>query len=190
MEEWKKIEGYEWLYEVSSLWKIRSFNFWKEEIIKSRKERCYSRIDLYKNKIRSTYSIHRLVAIHFIPNPINLPLVCHKDETLDEKGLLYNWMDNLFWWTTKDNYHDMVNKWRASNNFITNNPSPSKWNFWKDHQCSKVVYQYALDWSLIKEWGSVTDAKNELLINNISPCCRWKQKTAWWFKWSYTNITQ
>lgn len=186
MEEWKKIVGYELLYEISSIGRIKSLryrNTTQEIILKNKKERAYSRIWLSIYGDVKYCSIHRLVAQHFIPNPNNLPLVCHKDETLDENWLLYNWSDNLFWGTHKDNTQDMYKKWRDNSIFIHNHPH--KWVFWKDHPRSKAILQYSFNREFIKEFESITEASRILWItaSNITVCCNKEWKTAWWFRW-------
>lgn len=195
MEEiWKDIEGYDWLYQVSSLWRVKSLKFWKEVILVWCKlKHWHKQVQLFLNW-KSTVTkklIHRLVAEYFIPNPYNLPCVCHRSEILDIKWCLYNWVDNLFWWTHQDNMRDMVNKWRASDHLLKNNYM--KWKFWKYCKNSKKVNQYTKDLEFIKQWDSIMDVKRELWLSNswISNCCRWKiYKSVGGFKWSYTNITQ
>ena len=49
------------------------------------------------------------------------------------------------------------------------------------------ILQYDIKGNLIKEWGSVTEATNELNINNIQACCKGRRKTAGGFKWEYKN---
>jgi hypothetical protein len=190
---WKDIEGYEGLYQVSDCneWvKSLNYNHTKgEKMLKSWILKWwYWVVWLRKNTIRNCFLVSRLVAIHFIPNPNNLPLVCHKDETLDENWFLYNGMDNLFWWTHKDNMQDMANKWRSSLHLIGN--TFSKWKFWKDHHWSKKVNQYTLWLEFIKEWDSIADVQRNLSINHahISAVCLWKRKSAWWFIWKYKPI--
>ena len=126
-----------------------------------------------------------LVAKAFIPNPDNLPIACHIKEDLDENWALYNWVDNLFWGTYQDNTRDMWNKWRANNLYQLSHPN--KWILWKDNWNSKKINQYEKDWIFIKEWDSWRDVERELWINswNISACCRWRLKSAWWFKWEF-----
>lgn len=140
---------------------------------------------MYKDWVRNRLTIHRLVAQHFIPNPLNLPYVLHKVEDLDEKGFLYNWEDNLFWWTQKDNMIDRSKKWRSNNHLQLNHPS--KWKFWKDSIFSKKINQYSLKSEFIKEWWSIIDASKELWLysQNISSCCKWKIKHSWGFIWRY-----
>ena len=50
----------------------------------------------------STYSVHRLVAMTYIPNPENKPCVCHKDN-----NPLNNHVDNLYWGTQAENMSQM-----------------------------------------------------------------------------------
>lgn len=121
----------------------------------------------------------RLVAQHFIPNPLNLPCVLHKVETLDENWVLYNGEDNLYWWTHSDNMKDMQRKWRSNGYF--------KWKFWVDNPKSKPINQYALDKTFIKVWKTIRQVERELWIANssITKCCNWKLKTSGGFIWKY-----
>lgn len=47
---------------------------------------------------------HRLVALAWIPNPENLPCVCHKDN-----NPLNNKVSNLYWGTQEDNVRQCIN---------------------------------------------------------------------------------
>ena len=51
----------------------------------------------------STYSVHRLVAMTYIPNPENKPCVCHKDN-----NPLNNRVSNLYWGTQKENIQQCI----------------------------------------------------------------------------------
>lgn len=91
---WKTIQ-YESNYEVNSRGEIRN----KETTsIKSLRysNKGYARVTLYPSG--KTYSVHRLVADHFIDNPNSLPSVNHKDG--NKKN---NTVDNLEWCTPKQN---------------------------------------------------------------------------------------
>lgn len=191
METWKPIVWFEWLYEVSSIGKVKSLNYhnsWKERILKWwRTSSFYWMYIIRKNNKNIPVTSHRLVWIHFIENPLNLPCVLHKIETLDENWALYNWADNLYWGTRKDNMQDMFNKWREINHFKLNHPM--KWKFWKDHQCSKKVNQYTLQWEFIRTWDSISSVKRGLWFSIwwISACCKWKIKTSGWFNWKFST---
>ena len=54
----------------------------------------YMKVNLTKHDQKRTFKVHRLVAIHFLDNPNNLPCVNHKDE-----NKLNNNVDNLEWCT-------------------------------------------------------------------------------------------
>ena len=97
MEEiWKDIEGYEGLYQISNLgrvWSVRKEIYRKPTIVSG-----YYGVSLTKDGQFDIFTIHRLVAKAFIPNPLNLPQVNHKDE-----NKLNNRVDNLEWCTAKYN---------------------------------------------------------------------------------------
>ena len=52
---------------------------------------------LFVQKKGKCWYLHRLVALAWIPNPNNYPIVCHKDNVVT-----YNWYKNLYWGTQKD----------------------------------------------------------------------------------------
>lgn len=108
MEIWKDIKGYEGLYQVSNLGRVKSLNYLghHKEMIKkpslqkktTMKSSQYYQTVLYKNGKAKTVTVHRLVAEAFIPNPDNLPQVNHIDH-----NPLNNKVDNLEWCTAKYN---------------------------------------------------------------------------------------
>ena len=84
MEEWRDIEGYEGLYQVSSCGRVKALNYNRtgiERILRQTKDALgYKRIMLCKDSKRKLYLVHRLVAATFLDNPNNYPCVNHKDE--------------------------------------------------------------------------------------------------------------
>lgn len=94
-EIWKDVVGYEGLYQVSNLGRIKSG--YKPIILQSGVCRGYLIVNLYKNKKGLSRKVHRLVAQAFIPNPENKPTVNHKDGNKQN-----NCVDNLEWATVKE----------------------------------------------------------------------------------------
>ena len=110
IEEWRPIEGYEGLYEVSNLGRVRSLDRYikysngnihlhKGKMLSPTKDTVgYLKVGLYCNGKYKMFSVHRLVAQAFIPNPDNLPQVNHRDENPSNDNV-----DNLEWCDAKYN---------------------------------------------------------------------------------------
>ena len=70
-----------------------------ERFLKPQKYKTgYSFIALSKNKKQKFFLLHRLIAIHYIPNPDNLPIVDHKNQKNTD-----NRIENLRWCTHSQN---------------------------------------------------------------------------------------
>lgn len=110
MEEWRDIEGYEGLYQVSNEGRVKALeryvdNYWgtkqyvRERILKGAATKGgYLEVTLCKNGKPKKFYIHRLVADTFIPNIENKPCIDHKDT-----NVLNNKVCNLIWCTPKEN---------------------------------------------------------------------------------------
>ena len=102
MEIWKDIPGYEGLYKVSNLGRIKSLGNGKtrkENILRLTKDKYgYLYITLSENGKLKKFKVHRLVAMAFIPNPNNYTQINHKDENRSN-----NRVENLEWCTQKYN---------------------------------------------------------------------------------------
>lgn len=99
-EEWKDVIGYEGVYQISNLGRCkRLYKHRKEKILKPIKtHHGYFNYSFCVNSKFKAMSIHRLVAIHFIPNPNNYPEVNHKDANKENYSV-----DNLEWCTRSYN---------------------------------------------------------------------------------------
>jgi hypothetical protein len=106
MEEYKIIEGFE-NYSISNFGNVKINKTGK--IIKPILNQCgYCRIYLYKNGKRKTFSVHRLVALTFVPNPENKPSIDHINNDRTNNNV-----NNLRWCTNQQN---QFNKGIAKNN--------------------------------------------------------------------------
>ena len=110
-EEWRAIPGYEGYYEVSSLGNVRSLdkeikaNLVNNEyvnrpgrLLKQKEVKGYKTVSLCVDYEATTWRVHRLVAMAFIPNPDSKPQVNHIDGNPSN-----NCVSNLEWCTAKEN---------------------------------------------------------------------------------------
>ena len=167
-EVWKDIINYEGHYQVSNQGRVKSLKQGKERILKARKlPSGYLQVDLYKNGEYKHYTVHRLVAKAFIPNPNNLPDVNHKDEDKTNNNL-----SNIEWCDRKynSNYGTRIQRIVEKQ--------------------SKPVLQYEKSGEFVKEWKSTHDIERNLGYSkgNISSCCNVKRKSAYGFVWRYKQI--
>lgn len=97
MEEWRDIEGFKGLYQVSNLGRVKSL---KKGIILSICDNGngYKVVNLKVNRIQHMKTVHRLVATAFIPNPENKKEINHKNG--DKSN---NSVENLEWCTRSEN---------------------------------------------------------------------------------------
>lgn len=185
-EIWKDIEWYEWKYQVSNLWKVKSFNYKNSKILKPVDNwHWYMIISLCMNNIKKTFRIHKLVAKYFINNSYKYNVVNHKNWMKND-----NRVENLEWCTTSQNNQHAWDTWLNRNHhFLIKNPN--KWKFWKYHYKSKKVIQYYLSWKLIRNWWSIVEVERELWIlwSNITRACR-LNRTAGGFIWRYQEAEQ
>ena len=116
MELWADIEGYEGRYQISTLGRVKSvarsvpapqgrMKPLPEIIMRQFVHyKGYMTVWLRRENMSSKHFIHRLVAVHFIPNPDGKPIVNHKDR--DKR---HNSIHNLEWNTDVENQQH----WRA-----------------------------------------------------------------------------
>jgi hypothetical protein len=97
MEIWKDIIGYEGYYKINQYGDVYSI-YSSKKLNKLIHNKGYYRYTLSKNKIKKSFLVHRLIAIHFIENKLNMNEINHKD------GNGYNNdLNNLEWCTHKHN---------------------------------------------------------------------------------------
>ena len=102
---YKAINGYECIYEVNELGKIRSIDrelkskngsirkYKGKELNPAMTNQGYFIVQLNKNGIYKTHSVHRLVAEAFLPNPDNLPQIHHiNHERKDNRACNLQWV--------------------------------------------------------------------------------------------------
>ena len=165
------VYNYEGLYEVSSMGRVRSLDRLdarghkvKGNVMKLKLHKSgYMKVELCKNGEAQQFLIHRLVAIAFIPNPNNLPVVNHRDECKTN-----NCIENLEWCTVKYNSqysakpHSEETKQKISESH-------------KGHKNPKAKKVICLE---TKRIFNCTVEASEWCHGNVSMCCRGRNKTA------------
>lgn len=163
MEHWKPIAGYEELYEVSDLGRVRSLKVGR--CLKPQLAGLgYKKVELYRTGKKKSVFVHRLVAKAFVPNPSKFLEVNHIDE--DKSN---NAASNLEWCSRKYNINYGTCLARRAN------------------AQSIPVNQYDKSGNLIQTFKSLYDADKLLGVSytSICKCCRGKLKSAGGYVWRY-----
>ena len=167
MEIWKDIKGYEGLYQVSNMGRIKSLNYrrtGKEGIMTpSKNNDGYLIICLYKNKKTKTFLVHRLVAKHFLPNNNNLPEVNHIIDDFEHRS--DNRVENLEWCT------------REYNNNYGNRTKKHSENI-KRYKNPKAKKVKCITTNEIFNCMKDAEEKYNVAYQSISSCCKGKLKSA------------
>lgn len=190
-EIWKDINGYEGIYQVSNLGKVKSISrevkhkglfgnkeicHIKEKILSQNTDgkRGYLKVSLIKNGKTKHYFVHRLVAMAFIENTHNKEQVNHINGIKTD-----NTVKNLEWCTNKEN---LQHSWKKGLRSIDKSYYKGK-----EHHNSLGVKQYDKQGIFIKEWYCINDAMKSLNKrgSGISRCCKGQNKTAYGYKWKY-----
>lgn len=171
-EIWMPIRGYENLYEVSNLGKVRSLDklvrngtgsvkLMKSKVLKPYIDRYgYLLVTLYKDGKRTTFSVHRLVAMAFqdvCGEYVNGLEVDHLDTNPSN-----NKATNLRWCTRKENCNNLLTKQHYSD--------VQKGKFGKLNPNSKSIIQYDRQGKFIAEFDSISDASRELEMSQGNIC--------------------
>ena len=185
-EIWKDIEGYEGLYQVSNLGRVKSLNYHstgKENYLTPHiVGRGYLRVGLSKNNKKTRFLVHRLVACAFIPNPNHLQEVNHKDENklnnsvwVNEDGSVDIEKSNLEWCNSVYNANYGGRAKRISQTLM------------KTHPSRRSVIMCDKDWNSIRKFDSISEASRYVgaSTQNIIKCCMGKRATAFGHRWKY-----
>lgn len=159
MEEeiWKDIAGYEGKYKVSNYGNIYSVKR-NRTLLPLRALNGYLLIMFG----RTTYSIHRIVATTFLPNPNNYKCVNHKNGNKKD-----NRVENLEWC----NY--TMNIIHAYRNGLNRREKP---------------VECLLNGNMVKRYRSAREAEKDGFLNQlIAKCCLGKRKSHKGYEWKYSE---
>ena len=166
-EIWKDIKGYENLYQISNLGRVR--NNKSKKILKICTNKYGYMVCCLHNKKQQIKKVHRLVAEAFIPNPQKLPQVNHKDENKTNNNV-----NNLEWCSNKYNC-----------NYGTRGERIGK----KLSMVLKKKIVQKQDNKIIKIWDSAKEAEEQTKIkrSDICRCCKGIRKKAGGYSWEYAK---
>lgn len=161
MEEeiWKDIAGYEGKYKVSNYGNIYSVKS-NRTLLPLRALNGYLLIMLG----RTTYSIHRIVATTFLPNPNKLPCINHKDGNKHN-----NKVDNLEWCSYS---YNLIHAYKTGLN-----------------RRERAV-ECLQNGVVVKRYRSAREAEKDGFSNQlIAKCCLGKRKSHKGYEWKYSEKT-
>ncbi|MGN1327986.1 MAG: NUMOD4 domain-containing protein [Clostridia bacterium] len=179
VEKWKNIIGFR-KYSISNTGKVK--NNITNKILKPRLKRTgYVEYALRKNNKAYYVLAHRLVAMHFIPNPYKFEMINHKDENKQN-----NFEDNLEWCDRiyNVNYGTATQRRIKNTDFKKRNQNP---NFIAGTKKGRSILQYDLKNNFIKKYSTIKEAatQNKLFSANIWACAKGKAKTTGGYIWKY-----
>lgn len=184
----RDVIGYEGYYKVSDdgkIWSCRSNKFLKPKLSKA----GYYRVSLSVNGECKICSIHRLVALAFIPNPMGKQTVNHKNEIKTD-----NRVKNLEWATNyEQNIHGTrIERVKAHTDYKSRNIDYKQVAAKHDYVAlakrnMKPIKQIALDGKTIKIYESLGDASLAIgrSKSRISSCATGKRKSCGGYRWEY-----
>ena len=148
-EIWKPVVGYEGLYEVSNLGRVKSVERYVPRHVRGRIKEVHSGsggypcVTLCKNRKSRVTPLHRIIALAFIPNPDNKPFIDHIDTDVTNYSL-----SNLRWVTPKENANNVLTMQHCRDNTyiseVANRSNATK-IIKNTPNAPKKVYQYAMD---------------------------------------------
>jgi hypothetical protein len=166
METFKDIINYENLYQISNLGAVK--NIKTNRILKHKKHsKGYLCVCLFKNKKPKTFKIHRLIAIHFIINLNNYPMVNHIDNIRTNNNI-----NNLEWINARGNtshgynlknttskytgvsFYKRLNKWQSR--IYINNKLKHIGYYLTEELASKAYNKYILKYNITNKYSKNT----------------------------------
>lgn len=146
--------------------------------MKPKLNKGYQVVNLYKAGNAKSCSIHRMVAIAFIENPLSNPEINHIDE-----NKLNNKVSNLQWCTAKENSNWGTRKQRISKTVI----QLYKDGVYKDRGYRPIFQIDANTGTIIRKFEGASEAARLFGFHqgNITSCCQGKLNQTKGFKWAY-----
>lgn len=203
MEEiWKDIVGFEGLYQISSLGRVKSLTRktidgkqLKEKILKPGIDsKGYYHIILRKDNKSFDKRVHVLVALSFLPNPNNYSDVMHLDESRTNNNV-----NNLKWGTRKENCNFPLRKERLKQANIGKHIGKNNYFYdihynYGENFNSKAVLCEGKYFDSIKRCAEFYNIKYSTMVSwlngNSNMPTEWKEKDLHYYKSEELNEEQ
>lgn len=135
-ERWKPVVGYEGLYEVSDEGRVRSLRFGKVKVLSPKLyKNGYNAVNLYKNKKRKMYYVHRLVWVSFRGEIAKGMVVNHLNEIKTD-----NRLENLEICTVTENNNFGTRNERAAKSLLGNTNRAMQLKLTNAKSCAKYTF--------------------------------------------------
>lgn len=186
-EVWKEFAGYEEIYMVSScgrvLSKLRTVRnrssiktvqprLLNPHISRRNRNYCVSELKLWKGSVGKTFTLHKMVATMFIPNPNGYKEIDHIDGNPQNNNI-----SNLKWCTHSQNVNNPITRKRNS---------LAKTGIVNTKKSVPVVQ--LLDGRLIETFPSISEAeRNGFQHSKICLCCSHKREKHKGYQWMYLS---
>lgn len=180
IELWKDIQGYEGMYQASTLGFVRGLHRTRKGksgtecqlkgrvLVYSKNNRGYLFVILCKNATTKGHLVHRLVAGAFLSNPSSLAEVNHMDFNKENNNI-----SNLEWCSRQDNRRHFIDgKGFPDVSVYTNN---------------RKVRQLDYDGNVIKVFDSIKSvSKAGFQRSHVRKCCNKLRKSHAGFQWEFS----
>lgn len=186
MEEvWKDIDGFQGCYQVSNLGNVRSIDRYVrcgengiklqlgKSIKQSKNKYGYMQVRLSNGrKNKFSYTVHRLVAIAFIPNDNNYDQVNHIDGNKQN-----NYVENLEWC---NNSYNQIHAYKTG--------LQDRNKYYAGRKRRKVA-KLSKDLRILDIYETVTQAakENGIYESYVDRVCLKQRETSYGYKWCFAN---
>lgn len=191
-EEWRDIEGYEGIYQVSNFGNVKSLNYrgrgYENNLPLKLRRDGYLFVQLSKKGNRKNPAVHRLVAKAFIQNPNEYGFINHKDENKTN-----NKADNLEWCTKSYNCQYSIKRHperiEAIRKRVTEEHARRHGKAYTPIKHKRRVIMCDMQGNTLRVFENPRTIQWELgyLACNIVACCEGKQCSSHGYKWKWED---
>ena len=183
-EVWKDVVGFEGLYQISNMGRVRSLNYAKKKgnvrVMKPYLNRGYWRINFPKGNKKFFHKfIHTLVAEAFIPNVENKPEIDHINTVTTD-----NRVCNLRWVTKSENQNNPLTL-KHKSDAVKGRPLPKEQVRKMREENPRSQKVICIETGVVYISASEAARQTGIPQGNISRACRKGGNMAGGYSWKY-----